>query len=79
MKKSDTLEEILEYLEMQLRIYHSVLNMAVTLLEKHAPHTIMVFETVLETVDETIGKIRAKIHPKPTRKSRKQGGTYEKE
>ena len=64
---------------MQLRIYHSVLNMAVTLLEKQEPHTIMVFETVLETVDETIGKIRAKIYPKPSRKSRKQGGIDEKE
>jgi len=63
MKKSDNHEEILEYLEMQLRIYHSVLNMAVSLLEKHEPHTIMVFETVLETVEETIRKIREKIYP----------------
>ena len=71
MKKSENLEEIMEYLEMQLRIYHSVLNMAVTLLEKHEPHTIMVFETVLETVDETIQKIHAKIHPKTHTKAPK--------
>ena len=76
MKESDELKIMLKKVETQLRIYHSVLNMAVTLLEKHAPHTIMVFETVLETIDEMIREIQDKIDVKP---KRKKGVSHEKE
>ncbi|MCL2622735.1 MAG: hypothetical protein FWD31_03620 [Planctomycetaceae bacterium] len=68
MKIPDELKEMLKGLELQLRIYYSALNMATELLEKHEPHTVQHFETILETVDETIRDIHNKINAKSTRK-----------
>jgi hypothetical protein len=58
MKVSKNIKMMLSDLESLLIIYQSVLNMATDLLEKHEPHTVQLFESVLGTVEKKIREVQ---------------------
>ena len=58
MKLPENVKMMLSDLETILILYQSVLNMSITLLEKHESHTIQLFETVLGTLEKKIKDVQ---------------------
>jgi len=58
MKLPENVKMMLSDLETILILYQSVLNMSITLLEKHESHTIQLFETVIGTVGKKIREVQ---------------------
>ena len=58
MKLPESVKRMLYDLETILILYQSALNMSITLLEKHEPHTVQLFETVIGTVEKKIREVQ---------------------
>ena len=75
MQITEQIKKALSDLELLLIIYQSVLNMATELLEKHEPHTIQLFETVLGTLEKKIKdiqEINAGLNSESAKKARRK-------